>query len=43
MGDDAITTWVGSLAAQTDLAPATVRLYAADGRPSSSSVTRACT
>jgi len=32
MGDDAITTWVGSLAAQTDLAPATVRLYAADAR-----------
>ncbi len=32
MGDDAIATWVGGLAAQTDLAPATVRLYAADAR-----------
>ncbi len=32
MGDDAIATWARRLAAQTDLAPATVRLYAADAR-----------
>jgi len=32
MGDDAIAAWAHRLATQTDLAPATVRLYAADTR-----------
>ncbi len=32
MDDEAIATWARRLAAQTDLAPATVRLYAADTR-----------
>ena len=32
MGEDAIAAWARRLAAQTDLATATVRLYAADTR-----------